>query len=65
MICSLSTKLDEKAMGEINSLEKELGQTLLAFSCHNLKPKKISEKELSQIQALESKLGISLVAVEN
>ena len=65
MICSLSTKIDEKAMGEINSLEKELGQTLLAFSCHDLKPKKITDKDLSRIQSLESKLGISLVSVEN
>jgi hypothetical protein len=64
MICSLSTKLDEKALGEIQSLEEKLGKTLLAFSCHELKPHKVSDDELSKIQSLENKLGISLVAVE-
>ena len=64
MICSLSTKLDDAAMGEIKSLEEKMGKTLLAFSCHDVKPQKISEDELSSIQSLEGKLGISLVAVE-
>lgn len=64
MICSLSTKLDGNALDEIQSLERKLGKTLLAFSCHELKPHKISEEELTSIQSLENKLGISLVAVE-
>jgi hypothetical protein len=63
MICSLSS-LNEGNLSEIKSLESELGQTLLAFSCHSLGPAKIDNDKLAKIQALEKKLGISLVAVE-
>ena len=59
MICSLSTKLDDAAMGEIKSLEEKMGKTLLAFSCHDVKPQKISDDELSSIQSLEGQLGIT------
>lgn len=64
MICSLSNKLDETKLNEIKNLEKKLGKTILAFSCHEVKPHKLDEKELASIQSLENKLGLSLVAVE-
>ncbi len=64
MLCSISTKLDENAVNEIKSLENKLGKTILAFSCHNVKPHDLDENELSSIQNLENKLGLSLVAVE-
>lgn len=64
MLCSLATKIDEKTIAEINTLEKETGQTLLAFQCHQLAPAKLDETTLSRIQSVEKKLGVSLVAVE-
>lgn len=60
MLCSLSTKL-----GAIKTLEKELGKTLLAFSCYPLKPAEISKDQLAKVQEVEKKLGISLVAVSS
>lgn len=63
MLCSLSTKLGQEEMSAIQTLEKELGNPLLAFSCHPVNPASISDDKLAKIQALESKLGISLVAV--
>jgi hypothetical protein len=63
MLCSLSTKLGEEEMSAIETVEKEVGRPLLAFSCHPLKPADISADQLAKIQTLENKLGISLVAV--
>ncbi len=63
MLCSLSTKLGDKELSAIAALEKEVGNTLLAFSCHPLKPAEISEEQLAKIQELEKKLNIALVAV--
>ena len=63
MLCSLATKLGEAEMNAIETLEKEVGRPLLAFSCHSLEPADISTDQLAKIQALENKLGISLVAV--
>jgi hypothetical protein len=48
----------------IQNLEKEIGKTLLAFNCHDIKPATLSENELSKIQKLENHLSISLVAVD-
>jgi hypothetical protein len=62
MICSLST-LKENDVKTITGLEKKLGKTLLAFSCHDLNAGKLSEAELAEVQMLEKKMGLSLVAV--
>ena len=64
MLCSLATKVSDETVAAINTLEKDLGKTLLAFQCHNLKPSDLSEDELQRIKEVESKLGVSLVAVE-
>ena len=63
MLCSLSD-LDSSKLTEIQSLEKELGKTLLSFSCHDIKPDEIQENDLERIKTLEQKLGVSLVAVK-
>jgi hypothetical protein len=64
MLCSLSTKLGSEDLTAINALEKELGTTLLAFSCRSdLKPADVTGDQLAKIKALEGKLGLSLVAV--
>ncbi|WP_319524912.1 hypothetical protein [uncultured Desulfosarcina sp.] len=64
MLCSLANNVDASALKTITDLEKDLGKTLLAFACHDLKPSALSADQLSKVQAAEKKLGVSLVAVE-
>lgn len=64
MLCSLSTNVTEATLQTITDLENDLGKTLLAFSCHDLKPSPLSADELRRIQETEARLGVSLVAVE-
>jgi hypothetical protein len=64
MICSLTNNVDATALKSITDLEKDLGKTLLAFSCHDLKASSLSAEELKKIQDIENKMGVSLVAVE-
>jgi len=63
MLCSLSTKLDEKTLNAVRDLEKELDKTLLAFSCYPVKPAEINKEQLARIQKAEIDLGLSLVAI--
>ncbi len=63
MLCSLS-KIESTSLEAIQSLENDLGKTLLAFSCHDINPAEVKDEELEQINALEKKLGIVLVAVK-
>lgn len=63
MLCSFST-LDNTNLEEIQTLEKELGNTLLSFSCHDIEPAIIDDEALSKIADLEKKLGVVLVAVK-
>ena len=65
MLCSLATKLDQRELGEVAALEKELGVTLLAFSCHDLEPAQTDERQLGRIREVEERLGVSLVAVKS
>ena len=62
MLCSFST-LDNANLEAIQTLEKELGQTLLSFSCYDIAPAIIDDEALSKIGELEKKLGVVLVAV--
>jgi hypothetical protein len=48
----------------VQSLEKETGTTILAFSCKDLKPKMLTAEQLAKIQKLEKELSLSLVAVD-
>ena len=63
MICNLSS-LKDNDLNDIVALEKDLGKTLLAFSCHDAKIAKVNEDQLNKIKALEAKMGISLVALD-
>ena len=65
MICSLSSNVNEKTLKIITDLEKDIGKTLLAFSCHDVKASALSADELKKIQQVENELGISLVAVDS
>lgn len=63
MLCTLSN-LGKQDIDQIRSLENELEQTLLAFSCHEMDSAIIDADKITRIQQLEKKLGISLVAVK-
>ena len=63
MLCSIATRLSESELGEITSLEKDLGTPVLAFACHALDPAELSPETIERIKALESRLGVALVAV--
>lgn len=63
MLCSYST-LDDANLAAIQALEKELDQTLLSFSCYDIKPAVINKDTLSKISELEKKLGVILIAVQ-
>jgi hypothetical protein len=63
MLCSIATKLGEAELGDIASLEKELGTTVLAFACHPLDAADLSAEQLERVRALEGRLGVALVAV--
>lgn len=65
MLCSLATDVDHTTLRTITDLETDLGKTLLAFKCHDLKPSMLSMDQVSKIQDVEAKLGVSLVAVDS
>ena len=62
MICSLSN-VENVDLNKIKAIEKDLGVTLLAFSCHDTAMATVDAEVLKKIQALEKDLGVSLVAV--
>jgi hypothetical protein len=57
-------KLEQTKLTELQSLEKKLGRTLIAFSCKKVDIVLLKEEELSQIKKVEEKLSLSLVAVK-
>lgn len=63
MICSLSNSKNVD-IDKIKAIEKELGVTLLSFSCHKTTMATVDAEVLKKIQAYEKDLGVSLVAVE-
>jgi hypothetical protein len=62
MLCSLSS-LEKDQIEAIQSLEKQLGKALLAYSCNEAPIASVSEDDLREIKDLEGRLGIALVAV--
>ncbi len=64
MLCSLSN-LNSQDIDQVRTLEKELGITVLAFSCHEAEPALLDKETLDKIQAAEDRLGLSLVAVKS
>jgi len=62
MLCSLS-KLDNEKIKSIESAEKKIGKTLLAFKCHDTAPAKLTQQEFAVLEETEKKLGVVLVAV--
>ena len=62
MLCSISN-LDKEKIDAVQKLEKELGKTLIAFSCHDIKTAELDASTLQRIQEVEKELSLSLVAV--
>ncbi len=63
MLCTLAN-LEKEKISEIQSLEKNIGKTLIAFSCKDISLEPVKESELAEIKRLEQKLAVSLVAVK-
>ncbi len=63
MLCTLAN-LEKEKLEDIQSLEKSLGKTLIAFSCKDVNIVPLKEDELARIKQVEKKLNISLVAVK-
>ncbi len=63
MICSFSN-LEQAQLDTVQKLEKELGKTMLAFSCNDVKPADLKGDELSKLQTAEKENGLVLIAVE-
>ena len=63
MLCSLATKLDQGQIEEIETLAKDLGTPILAYSCYQADAALIDDGQIGRIKELEGKLGVALVAV--
>jgi hypothetical protein len=61
-VCGYSRLANEK-VEQIHQLEKEIGTTILAFSCGSLEYANLTGPQISRLQDAEKKLGVSLVAV--
>jgi len=59
MMCSLA-RLEPKNLKAIQSLEKELGKPLLAFSCHDVSAAELKDDQLARIRNLETELNVYL-----
>ena len=55
--------VDEKGVGEIQNLEKDLGKTLLAYYTPPVAAN-LTVEQVARIKALEEKLCVRLVAFE-
>lgn len=62
MVCSFSN-LNDSALKSIQKLEKEIGKTLISFSCRDIKPAVLADDVLAKVQKLEKELSVSLLAV--
>ena len=62
MICGLSENLSKDDLKALTVLEHELGKTILAFSCADVKPADMTEEQISKIKDVEKKLGKYLIA---
>ena len=63
MYCTLAG-LDQIQLDTVRSLEQQTGQTVLAWSCDEVKPAQLDPEVLSRLQEVEKKTGLILVAVE-
>ena len=64
MFTNLSTNLGKDTLEDIQSLEKEIGYPLLAFSFYDLQPAELEADKLARIQEYEKDKCICLLAVK-
>ena len=62
MLCTLS-HLKKEEIEAIESLEKTIGKTLLAYSCKEADMAPVDDGQLKRIRDLEARLGVALVAI--
>ena len=65
MLYSIAQSMKPENVSKVQSLEKELGRYVLAFSSHSLNHSNLSSGELERLQELEKELGVTLVAVKD
>lgn len=63
MVCGYSPNISKDHLNTLNDLEKDIGKTVLAFSCKDIKESQLSQDQLAKINDLEKKLEMVLVAV--
>jgi hypothetical protein len=63
MLCSFA-QLDSEKLEAVQSLEKKLGKTVIAFECRDIGITPLKDDEITQLRDLEKKLGLALVAVK-
>ncbi len=63
MLCTVAN-LDKRQLETVQSLEKKLGKTVIAFSCKDIQATQLKDDELAQIKEAEKQLGLALVAVK-
>jgi hypothetical protein len=56
--------LDQKQLEAVQSLEKKLGKTVIAFSGKDLNATQLKDDELAQIREAEKQLKVALVAIK-
>jgi hypothetical protein len=56
--------LEKEKLADVQSLEKSMGKTLVAFAPKEVSFAPLKDDEISRIQQVEKKLNISLVAVK-
>ncbi len=61
VICSFAI-LDDSALEIVKDVERETGETLLAYDC--FRPSTLSDEKLCKIRAAERKLCRTLIAVQ-
>lgn len=64
MVFTLATVPADK-LAAIQSLESEIGASLLAMAQVDVAPARLDRDRLARIEALEKELGVVLVAVKN
>jgi len=63
MLCTFA-QLDGEKLKAVQSLEKKMGKTVVAFSCKDIGITPLKDDEIAQLRDLEKKLGLALVAVK-
>lgn len=64
MFTNLAMNLEDTTLKDIQSLEKEIGYPILAFSFYDLQPAELDDRKIAKIQEYEKNKCICLLAVK-